>query len=153
MIRVFVSGTFDLVHPGHLEFLEQAALEGDQLIVSVASDATIRALKREPVWGEHDRWRMISALRCVTRAFISRGSPTWADCLSYVRTERPDLWVIAADDPFLAEKRREAEALGIEVRLNYRPEAGLSTTRLIETIQARRPQPFELGAATCPPLR
>lgn len=145
MIRVFVSGTFDLVHPGHLEFLEQAALEGDQLIVSVASDATIRAMKREPVWCEHDRWRMVSSLRCVSRAFISRGSPTWADCLSYVRTERPDVWVISAEDPWLEQKAEVAASLSIRVVLNHRPEAGLSTTRLIERIQERKPQPLELG--------
>ncbi len=145
MTRVFVSGCFDLLHAGHLAFLEEAAREGDELFVSVASDATVAALKRPPVWNEHDRWRMVSALGVVTHAFISRGSPDWKDCLSYVRTLRPDVWVIAADDPWLAEKQAVAAELSIRVVLNYRPEAGLSTTRLIEQIQNRASRPHELG--------
>lgn len=134
---VFVSGCFDLLHSGHLELLEFARRQGDELVVSVASDATLRALKREPVVGEIDRCLMVAALRCVTRAFVCRGEHSARDCYSYVRTLRPEVWVIDADDPHGAEKKRHARECGVGIVLNHRPEAGLSTSALIERIRSR----------------
>lgn len=135
---VFVSGCWDLLHPGHVEALEFAATLGSHLIVSIASDATIRALKREPVLCEHDRFRLVSALRCVDEAFVCRGEPGAADCFTYVRNLRPDVWVINADDQNAEAKRALAAELGIRLVYNHRPEAGASTTSLIERLRGDR---------------
>lgn len=134
MRRVFVSGVFDLFHVGHLEFLAFAKGQGDHLTVSVGSDATVRALKREPVLCEHDRYLLVSALRCVDAAFICRGEPSRQDCFPYVRSLRPDVWVINDDDPERGAKEALARELRIEIVYNYRP-AHTSTTALIRQIQ------------------
>lgn len=64
---VFTNGCFDLLHPGHIQFLEAARELGDLLIVGLNSDASVRRLKGapRPILPEHDRVGMISALSCV----------------------------------------------------------------------------------------
>lgn len=133
--RVFVSGCFDLLHTGHLEFLEFARAQGDYLIVSIASDETIRALKREPIIGEHDRYLMVRALRCVDECFISRGKNDNDDCLQYVKNFLPDIWVVNYTDQNLAKKVNLAEQFNIGLVYNNRPEGNWSTTHLIEKIK------------------
>ena len=137
MIRVFISGCWDMLHSGHLELLEFARSQGDHLTVSVASDATLRALKREPVIGEHDRCLLVAALRCVDRAFIARGEPSFRDCFPYVRNLRPEVWVIDANDRHRGEKEALARETGTRIVLNHRPEHGLTTTGIIERVSAR----------------
>lgn len=138
MTTVFVSGCFDLMHGNHVEFLEFASRQGDRLIVSVAADATIRALKREPLLCEYDRCRMVQALRCVDEAFVARGEHSHRDCFSYVRTLRPDVWVIDHDDPHREEKEALAVEVGTEIVLNYRPENGVSTSGLLAKIRGEK---------------
>jgi cytidyltransferase-like protein len=133
--RVFISGCWDLLHTGHVEALELARAQGEHLTVSVAADETVRALKREPVIGEHARWRMVAALRCVDAAFVCRGEHSARDCFAYVRNLRPDVWVIDAADPFLAEKEELAAEVGAVVVLNHRPEHGEQTTRIIRRVR------------------
>ena len=49
MVRVMASGVFDIIHTGHLSYLEQAKAKGDELVVVVACDETVRKNKHEPV--------------------------------------------------------------------------------------------------------
>ena len=70
--KVFVSGCFDLLHSGHIAFLEEAASYGD-LYVALGSDKTVYDLKgRVPVNNEDERLYMLQSLSCVKKAFISR---------------------------------------------------------------------------------
>lgn len=64
---VFTNGCFDVIHRGHLEYLEQSRALGDVLIVGLNSDASVRRLKGpgRPVNGETDRARVLAGLRCV----------------------------------------------------------------------------------------
>src|SRR3990172_10220188 len=72
--KVMVSGSFDLLHSGHIAFLEQAAKYGD-LYVAVGSDKTVYDLKgRVPINSQEERLYMLSSLSFVKKAFISRGS-------------------------------------------------------------------------------
>jgi D-glycero-beta-D-manno-heptose 1-phosphate adenylyltransferase len=63
----FANGCFDLLHVGHVRFLEGAAAEADRLIVAVNADASVRGLKgaNRPILPEHDRAEMVAALRGV----------------------------------------------------------------------------------------
>lgn len=140
MTTAFINGCFDLIHSGHLELLEFAASLADRLVVSIASDATLRSLKREPIICEHDRWRMVSALRCVDHAFIARGAG-WRDFEPYLRNLRPEVWVVDANDPHRAEKEALAVELGVRIVWNHRPEAGCTTSGLIERICATITRP------------
>jgi cytidyltransferase-like protein len=72
--KVFVTGCFDLLHSGHIAFLEEAATHGE-VHVGIGSDQTIHALKgRYPICTEEERRYMLEALRAVTRCTINRGS-------------------------------------------------------------------------------
>jgi D-glycero-beta-D-manno-heptose 1-phosphate adenylyltransferase len=61
------NGVFDLLHVGHVRYLEGAAAEADVLVVAVNSDASVRQLKGtgRPIMGEADRAEIVAALRCV----------------------------------------------------------------------------------------
>lgn len=68
-VRVFTSGSFDLFHIGHLNILEKSANLGDELIVGVSTDELIEEYKgAKPVIPFEDRFRIISSLKCVTKA-------------------------------------------------------------------------------------
>ena len=64
---VFTNGVFDLVHRGHVEYLEDARALGDRLVVGLNSDASTRRLKgpSRPIVGEQDRAAVVGALACV----------------------------------------------------------------------------------------
>ena len=69
---VFVSGCFDIIHPGHIEFLEKAATLGDVLVVGVLSDSYIQTKKkRDAVYSQKNRARVIQALKPVTHVVLT----------------------------------------------------------------------------------
>ena len=64
---VFTNGVFDLLHRGHVEYLEEARALGDRLVVGLNTDASVRRLKgpSRPIVGEEDRAAVVRALACV----------------------------------------------------------------------------------------
>ncbi len=130
--KVFVSGCFDMLHNGHVEFFRQAAQYGD-LYVALGSDSTVFELKnRLPVNAEQERLFMVKAVRWVKDAFISTGSGM-LDFENELRTLKPDYFVVNADGD-TPEKRLLCDSLGITyVVLERKPQEGLqarSTTAL-----------------------
>lgn len=135
--RVFVSGCFDMLHSGHVEFLQRAAAYGD-LYVALGADRTVYELKgRTPVTGEEERRFMVQALGCVCQAFISSGSG-YLDFEPELRALRPNLFIVNEDGNTPA-KRKLCDELGIEyIVLQRDPHAGLperSTTSLRKCCQ------------------
>ena len=132
--KVFVSGCFDMLHSGHVEFFREASQYGD-LYVAIGSDKTIYNLKgRETVNNERERLFMVKAVSWVKDAFISRSSGI-LDFEEDIRIMRPDYFVVNADGN-IAEKRALCQELGIEyIVLDRKPYEGLearSTTSLRE---------------------
>lgn len=110
--KAFVSGSFDLLHSGHIAFLQEAAAYGD-LYVAIGSDATIYGLKgRVPINNEQERLYLMRAVGCVKEAFISSGSGL-LDFEAELRRILPDTFVVNEDGntPSKAALCRE---LGIE---------------------------------------
>ena len=68
----FANGCFDLLHVGHLRYLESAAREADRLVVAINDDASVRGLKGEgrPILAAADRAELVAALRCVDYVVI-----------------------------------------------------------------------------------
>ncbi|MCL4325191.1 MAG: FAD synthase [Candidatus Thermoplasmatota archaeon] len=87
MVRVMATGVFDLLHPGHLHYLTEAKKLGNELVVVVARDVTVRKLKREPIVGEEARRIMVEALKPVDSAIL--GSEK--DMFDTVVKVRPDV--------------------------------------------------------------
>jgi len=70
MVRVMASGTFDLLHLGHIYYLKEAKKLGDKLIVVVATDKTVRKLKHEPINPEKIRLNLVKELKIVDEAYL-----------------------------------------------------------------------------------
>jgi FAD synthetase len=142
MVRVMATGVFDLLHAGHLHFLEQAKALGDELVVVVARDQTARRLKHEPYVPEHLRRLMVEALKPVDRAML--GSTT--DIYSTVVDVKPDIIALGYNQSFdLSEVATECERRGVKVkvvRLEPLAHDEMATRKIVERILARaREQP------------
>ena len=130
--KVFVSGCFDLLHSGHVEFFSEAAKYGD-LYVALGSDKTVFELKgRLPVNSEQERLFMVKSVSSVKHAFISSGSGI-LDFGTELREIMPDYFVVNADG-HIVEKRDLCHELRIEyIILERKPHPGFdprSTTEL-----------------------
>ena len=130
MVRVMASGVFDILHTGHISYLEQARAMGDELVVVVASDSTVRRRKHEPVTPAQMRVRIVAALRSVDRAVIGHDGDMY-DILAEIR---PDIIVLGHDQDFdeaaLAAELAERGAT-VEVRRAMECTDDLSGTRRI----------------------
>jgi len=70
MVKVMASGTFDLLHLGHIYYLKESKKLGDKLIVVVATDKTVRKLKHEPINPEKIRLNLVKELKVVDEAYL-----------------------------------------------------------------------------------
>lgn len=122
--KVFVSGCYDLLHSGHVEFFRQAAQYGD-LYVGIGSDATILEYKHhKTVYCEQERLFMVKSIRYVKDAFINAGHGIM-DFIPTVEALKPDILVVN-EDGANEEKRRFCEEHGMEyVVLSREPHEGL----------------------------
>ena len=127
-----VSGCYDLLHSGHMEFFQQAAKYGD-LYVALGSDKTVFDLKGHvPVNSEQERLFMVQSVACVKEAFVSTGSGV-LDFVNEFNKLKPDVFVVNEDGNIPA-KRQLCEDAGVQyVVLHREPHKGLaarSTTSL-----------------------
>jgi D-beta-D-heptose 7-phosphate kinase/D-beta-D-heptose 1-phosphate adenosyltransferase len=133
---VFTNGVFDLLHPGHIRYLQQARALGDALIVGVNSDRSVRTNKgpERPITAEAERAEILSALACVD-AVVIFDALTPHDLIAALQ---PDVLVKGADWAENAIVGRDiVEARGGRVvRMTIEP--GYSTTNLIEKIRRLR---------------
>lgn len=132
---VFTNGVFDLLHPGHVEYLEAARALGDHLLVAVNSDRSARALGKgsgRPVAAEPARARVVAALESVDRVVVFDS----ATPLELIARLRPDVLVKGGDytrDTMVGADLVEA-AGGRVVTIPLVP--GYSTTALVEKTRA-----------------
>lgn len=129
---VFTNGCFDLLHPGHVRYLDQARALGDALVVALNSDRTVRALKGEgrPILSERERAEVMSALEAVDYVTIfDEETPR-----EIIAALLPDILVKGGDWPIeQIVGREEVEAAGGRV-LSLPYVEGSSTTDIIERI-------------------
>src|SRR6476620_11703793 len=130
---VFTNGVFDLLHPGHVRYLQHARSLGDLLIVGLNADASVRRNKGpdRPITAEHERAELLAALECVDAVVIfEQDTPA-----EIVRLIQPDILVKGADWP--ADQivgRDTVEARGGRVVL-VPVEQGHSTSSILSRIR------------------
>lgn len=130
---VFTNGVFDLLHPGHVRYLQDARALGDALIVAVNSDRSVRANKGadRPINPEAERAELLGSLACVDAVVIfDEDTPH-----EIVTRIQPDVLVKGADwgpDNIVGRDVVEARG-GRVVRIELEP--GFSTTQLIERVR------------------
>lgn len=133
---VFTNGVFDLLHPGHVRYLQEARALGDLLIVGLNADESVRRNKgpERPLTPQHERAELLAALACVD-AVVIFAEDTPADI---IRLIQPDILVKGADwaaDAIVGRDTVEARG-GKVVRVPV--EQGYSTTSIVEKIRTGR---------------
>jgi len=130
--KVFVTGCFDMLHSGHVEFFAEAAKYGD-VYVGLGSDETVYNLKGQyPINNHDERKFMIDALACIKKCVVNSGSGIM-DFIHEIKSIRPDIFIVNEDGNTPAKEELSKE-LGIEyIVLKRTPHAHLpvrSTTSL-----------------------
>jgi D-beta-D-heptose 7-phosphate kinase/D-beta-D-heptose 1-phosphate adenosyltransferase len=143
---VMTNGTFDLLHAGHVGYLEWSRQQGDRLIVGLNTDASIRRIKGEkrPLVQESHRATLLAALECVDAVVLfDEDEPK-----DLIASLLPDILVKAEDWSHYVSGREAVEANGGEVRLAPMLD-GVSTSALMDKIcQTFTGQPAQLDPQT-----
>ena len=132
---VFTNGCFDLLHVGHVRYLQAARAEGEALAVGLNADASVRALKGpgRPLNPAEERAEVLAALACVD--YVTIFDEPRATCL--LAEVRPHVYVKGGDytlETLNAEERATLQDIG--ARIAFVPMVpGRSTTRLVEEMQ------------------
>jgi len=132
MVTVMATGTFDLLHMGHIFFLREAKKLGDKLVVVVATDATVRKLKHEPVTPQDIRLNLIKELKVVDEAYL--GSED--DMYAIVEKIHPDIIALGFDQVYnetdiTAELKKRGLSATVVRLPKYPGEGDLNGTRRI----------------------
>jgi len=132
MVKVMATGTFDLLHMGHIYYLKEAKKLGDVLAVVVATDATVRQLKHDPINPQEIRVNLIKELRIVDEAYLGHEK----DMYAIVEEIKPDIIALGFDQVHDAETIKaemKKRKLNVQViRLSkYQGESDLEGTRRI----------------------
>jgi cytidyltransferase-like protein len=131
---VLTSGTFDLIHPGHVRYLDAVKPLGDVLVVMMSGDDRAIARKRKPIMAENDRAFMLDALKVVDYVFIdpATNSPNEIDPVhaEIVKQLQPDIYATDGEDPRFWNIMDPAKLKVVE-----RTGEEISTTDIIQRIQ------------------
>ena len=133
---VFTNGVFDLLHPGHVRYLQDARRSGDVLIIGINSDRSVRAIKgpTRPLNPDYERAEVLSSLACVDAVVLfDEETP-----LRLIEAIQPDVLVKGSDwapDEIVGRDVVEARG-GRVVRIDL--SQGFSTTELIRRVQTGR---------------
>lgn len=138
MKRVVATGTFDILHPGHLYYLEESRRLGDELYVIVARDRNVKH-KPKPVIPEGQRVKMVAALRVVDHAVLG----DLHDMFRPIEDIRPDVITFGYDQHFDEERiRGELEKRGLSPRLvrigQYRGDPACSSREIVRSVRERK---------------
>jgi rfaE bifunctional protein nucleotidyltransferase chain/domain len=131
---VATNGCFDLLHVGHVRYLQAARALGDLLAVGLNGDRSVRELKGKgrPITGERDRAEILAALQCVDLVTIFPEMRA----TKFIEASHPGIYVKGGDyspETLNEEERTLLDEIGAEIR--FIPfEAGYSTSRLLEQI-------------------
>ena len=114
MVKVMATGVFDLLHTGHLHYLEEARKLGDELVVVVARDSTVRREKHDPITPEDVRKELVCALKPVDEAFLGKEG----DMFEIVEEIKPDIIALGYDQRHDEDAiRTELEKRGLDVEI------------------------------------
>jgi len=140
VIRVVATGSFDILHPGHLYYLEESRKLGDELSVIVARDANVKH-KPRPILPEDQRLRMVRALKPVDHALLG----DLHDMFRPIAEIRPDIITLGFNQHFDEEHLRQGlRDRGLDadvVRIPGYPGSLASSSKIVERILNTRGTP------------
>ncbi|MFA5992835.1 MAG: D-glycero-beta-D-manno-heptose 1-phosphate adenylyltransferase [Candidatus Pacearchaeota archaeon] len=133
---VWTNGCFDILHVGHIRYLQKAKACGDLLIVGINSDSSIREIKgpSRPIVSESERAELIAALECVDKVIIfSEAHPT-----KYLEELKPEVYAKGGDynlDTINQDERKIVESYNGKIAI-LPAETNSSTTNIISKIKS-----------------
>ncbi len=125
--KVMAFGSFDFLHPGHVHYLTRASKLGSYLIVVVARDSSIKAIKgKHPLFGQKERAHLVGSLKMVDKAIVGNRLRKSDDMYKIIKQHRPDVIVFGYDQRvdlpkvrlWLSENRMKAKVVRIKSSLN-----------------------------------
>jgi rfaE bifunctional protein nucleotidyltransferase chain/domain len=133
---VVTNGCFDVIHLGHVTYLQQARNQGDALLVGVTSDTGVRSLKGpgRPLNSENDRAGVLAALASVDAVCVFPE----LDARAFLQGVRPDIYVKGGDytiDTINQDERRLLDQLGIKIVI-LPAVPGKSTSALVKKMRS-----------------
>jgi len=151
MRHVFVSGCYDIIHAGHVQFFREAKALGDFLTVSFASEEVLWAHKqrRSSLPDEHKKG-ILEALEMIDQVVIGKGTDHGLDFLEDFRRLKPNILAVTEDDQYAEKKRELCAEIGAEYIVlpktppQYEP---VSTTQLVKWIRAPKDAPLRVDFA------
>ncbi len=132
---VLVGGCFDIIHPGHLKFLELSKQQGKTLVVLLESDERIKQLKGNdrPVNPQTLRAKNLANLRFVDYVVLLSSSTSSEYYYNLVKLLEPDIIAVTAGDPLLSVKKAQAKTVSGKVVEVMKRDSRHSSTELIKT--------------------
>lgn len=151
MKKVFVSGCYDIVHAGHLQFFEEARALGDHLTVSFASDEVLWIHKRrKPSIPDEHKKALLEGLRMVDEVVIGRGHGEGIDFREDFLRLSPDFLAVTEDDKYAPLKRELCDQVGAQYVVlpktlpRFEP---VSTSSIVRWVQAPTEAPLRIDFA------
>ena len=131
-MKVFVNGTFDILHPGHIDLLYLASTYGDEFVVAIDSDRRVKEKKGDtrPINNEDTRSKIILHIKGVDKVFIFDSDEELRDI---IREYEPDVMMVGSD-------YRDKEVIGSEYAKQlvfFERDTRYSSTKVIEGIISR----------------
>ena len=134
---VLVGGCFDILHIGHINFLQHAKKQGEVLLVMLEHDSTIKKRKgpKRPINTQQDRATILNSLEMVDYVILlpEQTDNTFYDEL--INQLKPAIIATTAGDPFRNHKERQAKQIGAQVVDVIRPVSNKSTTTLVHLLE------------------
>jgi cytidyltransferase-like protein len=113
-VKVFVSGCFDILHAGHIQFFESAKALGDHLTVCFASDEVLRLAKgRESSMPEDNKYYLLKSIKVIDQVLKSSNNHPVLDFVDHLKNIRPDILAVTEDDKNTEVKRKLCQDLNI----------------------------------------
>lgn len=133
---VVSGGCFDILHIGHIKFLEKAKKEGDFLFILLEPDETVGKIKgdKRPINNQEDRARILSAISYVDFVVMLSEMKTNNDYDNLIKKISPDIIATTKNDPQAIHNKRQAKIINAKVAYVTNRIKNKSTTRLAEII-------------------
>lgn len=134
---VLAGGCFDILHEGHLVFLEKAKNQGDVLIIFLEEDENVKKLKgiNRPMHTQRERAEILSSVKFVDYIIMLSQMKKASDYAKLVNQIGPSVIAITSDDPCLDKKEKQAAKIRAKIIPVTKRIAGKSTTKLVRLIK------------------
>ena len=153
MKKVFVSGCYDIIHGGHIQFFKDAKKYGDFLIVNIASDEIIKLTKnKRPSLPIDHRVCLMKSIELVDKVYVSSDIDSVLDFKTNLVNEKPDFLISSDDDKNADIKKTLCEQIGVHY-INIRKtkpfssEQEISTSKIINLVKRPKKIPLRVDFA------